>query len=217
MFVKICGLRDLESARVAVEAGADALGFILAESRRQVAPETIAPIRRQLSAGETPLPQFVGVTVNASPGEIRRATQIAGLDAVQLSGDEDSSVLPDIDLPVAKMLRFPSGTSLDAALREVEGWLSGPKPAIRVMVEGHVDGSYGGTGSRADWVLVAQIAERYPIVLAGGLTPDNVVEAVSAANPAGVDVSSGVETDGVKDHEKIRIFIAKARRSANDG
>jgi phosphoribosylanthranilate isomerase len=157
---------------------------------------------------------MVGVTVNATSQDIARSVEIAGLDMIQLSGDEDPTVLSDIDVPVIKALRFGAEVTLDEALREVEAWSNAPGPAARIIVEGHAEGSYGGTGTRADWGFVSQIAERYPVVLAGGLTPGNVADAISQAQPVGVDVSSGVETDGAKDLAKIREFVLRSRLSS---
>jgi phosphoribosylanthranilate isomerase len=214
LFVKICGLRDASSARVAAESGADALGFILAPSRRQVSADAISAIRADLTEHVDHVPMIVGVIVNALPEDIARDVEVGGLDVIQLSGDEDPAVLTHIDVPVIKALRFGMDVELDEALREVDAWLSAPVPAVRVIVEGHAEGSYGGTGTRANWDLVARIAERYPVVLAGGLTPENVAEAIAVAEPAGVDVSSGVETDGAKDLAKIREFVLRSRLSA---
>ncbi|HWV24811.1 MAG TPA: phosphoribosylanthranilate isomerase [Thermomicrobiales bacterium] len=219
VFVKICGLRDAGSAQVAVDSGADALGFILAESRRQVTPDSIREIRRSLASCARDMPQsgidpdLVGVVVNVGPDEISRIVSESGVDLIQLSGDESPEILDDLDVPAIKALRFPVGLSVDDALREVSAWLDGPHPARHVLVEGHTHGLYGGTGARADWSIVAGVAERYPVILAGGLDPENVSEAVAAVGPFGVDVSSGIETDGAKDHEKIRNFVRAARRA----
>lgn len=205
----------ITAARVAIEAGADALGFILAPSKRQIAAQEIAEIREALSAGGRTVPSLVGVTVNATKESIEQWVRDGELDMIQLSGDESVSMLAVMDVPVIKALRFPADTSPDDALREVDAWLSGPRPAARVIVEGHADGSYGGTGARADWELVARIAGQYSIVLAGGLDPENVMDAVSTVRPSGVDVSSGTETNGVKDHDKIRAFLRNARAAAD--
>lgn len=210
----MCGLRDAQSASVAAGSGADALGFILEPSRRQVSVQDIADIRRSVELEVGTVPPFVGVTVNAAPEDIARVIAVGALDAIQLSGDEPVSILAGIDVPVIKALRFTAATSLDDAIRQVDAWLSGPRPAERVIVEGHAEGSYGGSGARADWEFVARIAARYPIVLAGGLDPDNVAEAIETVQPQGVDVSSGTETDGVKDHTKIRAFVRNARSTA---
>jgi phosphoribosylanthranilate isomerase len=117
---------------------------------------------------------------------------------------------------VIKVMRFPEGMSLEDAMREIDPWFAASKPVSRVIVEGHAPGSWGGTGTRADWSFVETLAVRYPIVLAGGLDPGNVSEAITSARPWGVDVSSGVETDGRKDASKIREFV-RAARAAYDG
>lgn len=214
-FVKICGLRDAPNAQVAVDAGADALGFILAPARRQVSIEDVGRIGSSLDRS-TNHPAMVGVTVNATPQAIDDAVQVGGVEAIQLSGDETPDVLDWIDVPVFKVLRFAEGTSFEDATREVDAWYAAAKPAARIIVEGHAPGSYGGTGTRADLALVEKVALRYPIVLAGGLDPDNVVAAIAEVRPWGVDVSSGVETDGEKDPAKIVAFIERARAAAGN-
>lgn len=205
---KVCGLCDASAARVAIANGAWALGFILAPSRRQVTPEQIATIRTELPENNGVLPPMVGVTVNALASDIADAVAAAGLDMVQLSGDESPEILRDIDIPVIKALRFESGTSTGDARRAVDKWLSGSESVDYVIVEGHAAGSYGGTGTAADWELAAHLAEEFPIILAGGLTPENVGPAIQQVRPWGVDVSSGVETEGVKDPARIVAFLS---------
>lgn len=204
---KICGLRDAGAARAAINGSAWALGFILAPSRRQVMPEEIASIRAELDRDHPVLPPLVGVTVNATESDIDDMIATAGLDMIQLSGDELPDIVQHIDIPVIKALRFEAGTSVDDALRELDMWTGGRWPVDYVIVEGHATGSFGGTGTVADWELAAQLAEEYPIILAGGLTPDNVGSAVQHVQPFAVDVSSGVETSGVKDPARIRAFL----------
>jgi len=211
--VKICGLRDAASARVAVEVGADALGFILAPSRRQIAPEHIRRVRHALADVGRPLPPMVGVVVNATPAEIAAHVATSGVDMIQLSGDELPTMLDEIDVPVIKVLRFEAGTSVDDARRAIHRWHDRPRPATWLLVEGHAPGSYGGTGTVADWGLAAALAEGVPLWLAGGLTPETVGEAVRRVRPLGVDVSSGVETDGAKDAAKIAAFVRNAQMS----
>ncbi len=209
--VKICGLRDVQSARVAVEAGADALGFIVSHSRRQITPAAIRAIREELSAAFDALPPMIGVVVNTSAGDIADLVQESTVDAVQLSGDEEPEALRDIDVPVIKALRFPRGTPVDSARRQIERWLLADVPAKHVLIEGHAEGSYGGTGTMGNWTLAAEMAAEYPIWLAGGLDPTNVGSAVGQVRPAAVDVSSGIETDGTKDPAKIRAFVVAAQ------
>lgn len=211
--MKICGLRDAEAARVAVMSGADALGFILAPSRRQVSPEHVRSVRESLKQGFDTLPPMVGVVVNAGAGQISHDVDVSGIDMIQLSGDESPDLLDEIDVPVIKALRFATGTSVDVARKEVASWLDRLRPARWVLVEGHAEGSYGGTGTRADWALAAELAAEFPVWLAGGLHPDNVGEAIAAVRPFGVDVSSGIETGGAKDHAKIETFVSRVQRS----
>lgn len=206
MFVKLCGLRSLDDARAAIDADANALGFILAESKRQVAPEIVAGVREEFTSP----PTIVGVTVNLSAAELNVLFEEARLDMIQLSGDEPIDILNELEMPVIKALRFPEGTTVDQATQEVDAWLSHRHAAELVMVDGYKPGTYGGTGVKANWRLLREISVRYPIVLAGGLTPDNVATAVQLVNPFGVDVAGGTETEGVKDPEKLKAFVKNA-------
>lgn len=212
-FVKICGLRDARIAQVAIDAGADAIGFILAPARRQIGIEDLADVVANLDRSSNH-PAIVGVTVNAPSSDITEAVRVGGVETIQLSGDESPEIMEQIDVPVIKALRFAAGTSFEDATREVDRWFSASKPAARVIVEGHAHGAYGGTGTRADMELVEKLALRYPIVLAGGLDPDNVEGAIAQARPWGVDVSSGVETAGEKDAGKIMSFVQRARAAS---
>ncbi len=206
--IKIDGFRDAPSATAAVAAGAGAIGFILAPSRRQISPESIAAILGELSAGRPPV---VGVFVNESPGAIDDIVRVSGVDVIQLAGDELPSILDRLDYPIWKALRFEAGTTIDEASRIVESWLSPSRPVQAVLVDAAVPGVYGGSGHVADWDLAAGLAERYPIILAGGLTPENVADAIEAVRPMGVDVSSGVEVDGLKSPARIEAFIDESR------
>lgn len=207
MFVKLCGLRSQEDALVAMDAGASALGFILAESKRQVTPDVVASIRDEI---EMP-PTIVGVTVNNNAAELDQIYAKARLDMLQLSGDEPIDILDKLEMPLIKALRFPAGTSVDNATREVDAWLSHRHRPELVMIDAYHPQAHGGTGQLADWKLVSEIAVRFPVVLAGGLTPENVGEAIRKLRPIGVDVASGTETDGAKDPEKLRAFVVNAR------
>jgi phosphoribosylanthranilate isomerase len=207
MLIKICGLRTIEHAQAAADAGADMLGLNFAASRRQVSPEQAAVIaeavRSMPSARQV---SIVGLFVNEAPERMLAIVRQCGLDAIQLSGDEASDVtghLPDIAL--LKAIR------LDSAPSEA-GWLAADQaPDVRLLVDAHVPGVYGGAGVLADWGRAAELARRRSIMLAGGLTPENVAAAIHQVRPWGVDVSSGVETNGVKDVAKIRAFVAATR------
>jgi phosphoribosylanthranilate isomerase len=201
--VKICGLRSVEHALTAVEAGAELLGFIFAPSRRQVGPAEVAAIASAVGRRAS----LVGVFVDEAPDRMETIARMCGLDALQLSGDEDERVLRGLpaERVVIKTLRLKGAPA-------EQGWLrADPSPRLRLLVDAHVAGRYGGAGVVADWDQAASLARRREIVLAGGLTPDNVAEAIDRVRPWGVDVSSGVETDGVKDVAKIRAFVAAVR------
>ena len=203
--VKICGLRTIEHALVALEAGADLLGFIFAPARRQVSPAEVMAIGAAVRAapgGERV--GLVGVFANEAPERIAATAAQCGLDAIQLSGDEDQRLLREL----------PAGPAIIKAVRLAgaageQGWLDAQGP--RLLVDAHVPGTYGGAGVVADWGRAAELARRRPIILAGGLTPSNVATAIGQVRPWGVDISSGVETDGVKDSAKIRAFVAAVR------
>lgn len=207
--VKICGLRTVEHALTAVAAGADLLGFIFAPARRQIGPgqaATIAAAVRAAPGGQRV--GLVGVFVNESVGHMLDIASACSLDALQLSGDEPAAIVGELradrpDRAIIKAIRL-AGTDAE------QGWLEAGAP-VRLLVDAHVPGAYGGAGVVADWARAAELARRQPIMLAGGLSPDTVAEAIAQVRPWGVDVSSGVETDGVKDHAKIQAFVAAAR------
>ncbi len=204
LFVKICGLTRREDVEVALGAGADALGFILwPGSRRAVTPAHVASIARDVPAGVL----TVGVFVDASLDEIRAARDVAGLRAVQLHGSEPVSYAGALGGRVLRAL----GVEADG---EFDAW-----PADVLMVVDAIDPvSRGGTGTTIDWTRAARMARRRRTLLAGGLTPANVAEAVTTVRPYGVDVASGVEqAPGVKDAARVRDFVAAARAAAGTG
>lgn len=205
--VKICGIRDSMAAGVAARAGASALGVVLAPSHRQINPETAQEIRIALRGMNLHIP-IVGVVVNETARSLNELIEHSGIDIVQLSGDETPDLLDDVPVPVIKAVRLFPGQTAEDARRTIDPWLSHSRPVEMILLDAYADGHYGGTGLRADWALAAQLAEHYPLMLAGGLTPANVGDSVRQVGPSGVDVSSGVETGGIKDHAKIEAFIA---------
>jgi phosphoribosylanthranilate isomerase len=211
-FVKICGLRTDEAARAAALAGADALGFILAESRRRVGLDFVRETRRALLSEVDRIPAVVGVTVNAAAAEIDRIVTVAEVDAVQLSGDESPSLLDAIEVPVIKTVHVAAGMDLDALERAVDRWFDHPSSVVAILIDAKVAGAYGGSGMQSDWTVAAHLAARYPAILAGGLKPGNVMEGIQTVGPRGVDVSSGVEIAGEKDLTLIEAFVVKARQ-----
>ena len=216
---KICGIRDLSNALVAAESGADLMGFVFVEGvRRQLQPEQAAEIitefrhsvRPELVEGHPP--KIVGLFANQSASFINDVIRLCGLDFVQLCGDEPPEMWDMLDARVIRQVKvredLPRGQSLDLACRMVEQALDAGQ---RVLLDKHEVGQLGGTGIVFDWGLARDIAKDYRVSLAGGLTPDNVAEAIDTVRPWAVDVSSGVETNGLKDPDKIRAFAAAVR------
>lgn len=203
--VKICGLRSTDHALAAINAGADMLGFIFAPSRRQVSADQVTPIALAARTAAQRQVWLVGVFVNETIANIRATVARCNLDAVQLSGDEPLDYAAALaPLTIIKAIRF-DGSATEQA------WVNSSGLDTRLLVDAHVPGSYGGAGVIADWTRAAELARRHMVLLAGGLTPANVAEAIAQVQPWGVDVSSGVETDGVKDIHKIHAFVAAAR------
>ncbi len=199
--IKVCGIRTEQDGLEAVRAGADFVGLVLAASGRQVSVAQAKQIAAAVRSSGSPA-RVVGVFVNSPASEVNRIARECGLDYVQLSGDESLAYCREIEKPVIKAVHVGSG------LPELE-----KKAGLIYLLDTHVAGRYGGTGITFDWSLARQISRRTPLILAGGLTPENVGQAIREVGPWGVDVSSGVETDGVKDMNKIRAFIAAARRA----
>lgn len=207
--VKICGITNLADALVAANAGADFLGFIFYEpSPRYVLPEVVTEIvsgiRYQVSG--TP-PKFVGVFVNASLERVEQVLDECQLNAAQLHGDESPEFVNHFQERAYKALRPQSLKDAGKLTKEYHP----PTPYSLLpyfLLDAYHPTLYGGTGHVTDWTMAATMAAKYPIMLAGSLTPDNVVDAILAVNPWGVDVSSGVEaTKGKKDHEKVKAFV----------
>jgi len=203
--IKICGITHDGDARVAVEAGADALGFMFYESSsRHITPAAAAEIIRELP----PLVARVGVFVDATEDYIRQVIAVCGLDTVQLHGSESPEFCRRFGgLKVVKAFRVVDLDSLQALpTYGTSAWL----------LDSYVPGKAGGTGAKFNWNLAIEAKKLgRPIILAGGLTPQNVTQAVQQVRPFAVDVSSGVESSpGRKDPQKVRDFIAAARSLA---
>ena len=230
--VKICGVRSPEQARQAFDAGADLIGVVFAESRRRVSLEAARAIRAALgprvliaeataaaldaARREAGRPLLVGVLARRSVEEINRIAAAVDLDLVQLSGGEDAAFAARIDRPVIRAIHVEAGAS-DAAVaaRHILEDAARSPAAITMLDTGSPQG--GGSGAVFDWAVAEAVARARPIMLAGGLTPENVAEAVRRVAPWGVDVSSGVETDGLKDAAKVRAFVAAATGAAPAG
>jgi phosphoribosylanthranilate isomerase len=235
--VKICGVRTVHHAQVAAEAGADMVGLVFAESRRRVTP---AEAREVTAASYLRRPRFVGVFVNEDPDVIGRLAGELRLDLVQLSGDEAPEEYARLQVPYLKVVHVRSGTVAQDVLRSAEryrqavaivldsggtrfahppsrspsSWRAGaplPSPVSGRGVGGK--GVWGGTGLALDPAIAAGVVRQFSglVMLAGGLRPETVATVVRTVQPWGVDVSSGVETDGAKDEAKITAFVAAAK------
>ncbi|WP_342376020.1 phosphoribosylanthranilate isomerase [Myxococcus stipitatus] len=202
--VKVCGVTRLEDARAAWEAGADALGLnFYPRSPRYVTLETA----RALARTRPPLGAVIGVFVNASPDDIRAAVKECGLTAVQLHGDEPPEACSGYGVPVIKALRVQGAEDVTRARAYL-----GVGDVAGLLLDGAAPG-YGGGGVGFDWSLVAGLSgSGVPVLVAGGLKPSNVAEAVRATRPYGVDVASGVESaPGIKDMDAVRAFVRAAK------
>ncbi|PLX78390.1 MAG: phosphoribosylanthranilate isomerase [Desulfuromonas sp.] len=199
--VKICGITNEADALHAVACGADALGFVFfAKSPRCV---DVARVRAIVDC-LPPLVATVGLFVNETVETVNRTVAAAGIDVVQLHGDETPEDCRKIERPVIKALRVKGRETVAE---------SGLYPVRGILLDAWHPDKFGGTGSSFDWTLAAEVSSEVPLILAGGLTPENVADAIRAVNPYAVDVSSGVESaPGKKDPEKVAAFIANARK-----
>jgi len=210
--VKICGLTNVGDALCAAEAGADLLGFIFyPPSPRYVPPESARRIADAVRRMPSPV-RLVGVFVDEEEETIKRIASLCGLDYAQLHGAESPAMASSLmaqGLDVIKSFRVRDESSLMGIERyQVAAYL----------LDAYVAGRPGGTGRTFDWALVERAKAHGPVILAGGLNPDNVIEAVRATAPWGVDASSGVELEpGRKDGDKVRHFVAAVRSSEAGG
>jgi len=210
--VKICGITEVSYAQAAIEAGADLIGVVLAPSPRKVTYEKAREIAIAVKKHNLPA---VGVFVNMPAATVNNAALSCGLDWVQLSGDESWEYCQQIEKPVIKTIHISPSLSereLLAHLEDGQEKLGDRSPIY--LLDTLVENKYGGTGKIFAWEIARRAVARYQVIIAGGLHPGNVGQVVADLRPWGVDVSSGVESQGVKDVEKIKAFI-KAVRSAN--
>jgi phosphoribosylanthranilate isomerase len=200
--VKICGITNVNDALLAVEAGADALGFVFFhKSPRCMTPSQATSIIQMLP----PLVQVVGLFVNETADLVNAVADQCRLDIVQLHGDESPAFCDQINRRVVKVFRMKDAGSLAKMQNyRVAGYL----------LDAWSSSAYGGTGQTFDWDLAREAGRHGPLILAGGLTPENVAEAVKRIRPYAVDVSSGVETvPGKKDPVKVQEFISRAKEA----
>jgi phosphoribosylanthranilate isomerase len=204
--VKICGIKSAAQARCALDAGADHLGFILYKPvRRYVEPAAVRDIVAECRSARPEGWSAVGVFVNEPLDELNAIVAECGLDLAQLCGEEDRDYAMSVACPVIRVVRVPRSDHHETM----------PAPdtlgATRLLIETALPGHYGGTGTTFDWAGLGDAASE--AFVAGGLNPTNVAQAIRVARPWGVDVSSGVERDNVKDPELIRAFINEVRKT----
>lgn len=198
MLVKICGIQTIEAAEVAVEAGANLIGFVFARSKREITPEKAAQIATSIPNSV----KKVGVFVNETAENMIDIAETVDLDMIQLHGDETSELVAQLPYKTIKAFSIDSVDEKALKAFDADYYLIDSPPKIH----------RGGSGETFDWNLVTQLnIDPEKLILAGGLSVDNIKQAIHTVQPAGIDVSSGVETDGQKDHDKIKQFIIKAK------
>jgi phosphoribosylanthranilate isomerase len=218
--IKICGIKTLKDAHAAIEAGADYLGFnFYLKSVRFIEKSACAEITSVLKR-EHPQIKLVGVFVNSSVAEVKDILETCSLDLAQLHGDEMPEMVASFNGKAFKAIRLSSSESAEAsvypflksALFRESVTESADSPVM--LVDAAVKGVYGGSGVTADWTAAAELAKKYPLLLAGGLTPENVADAVRQVKPWGVDVASGVESaPGEKDAAKMSAFVKAVKQT----
>jgi len=208
--IKICGIRDENHALAAVEAGADFIGLVFAPSKRQVTPTKACEIASAVKKSSDAT-KVVGVFVNAPASQVNEIADFCALDWVQLSGDESWEYCREVVEPVIKAIRIGQQSPEELYAELSAGGELLPSQRFITLLDSQVEGKYGGTGESFNWNLAQQVAKRFPVIIAGGLDPENVARLIETVRPWGVDVSSGVETNGLKDASKIRAFVKAVR------
>ncbi|MCK5126957.1 MAG: phosphoribosylanthranilate isomerase [candidate division Zixibacteria bacterium] len=199
--IKICGITNIEDAVTAVEAGADALGFVFANSPRRISPSQV----REIISALPPFLVTVGVFVDSPKEEIERVCAVSGINVVQLHGHESQEFIDSLSKPVTKVFRVKDNSNVKSLLADYR--------LRHFLLDTYDENNLGGTGKSFNWTI-AQIASAFGrVILSGGLNPENIRQALTVAKPYAVDVSSGVElSPGVKDKLKIQQFINEVRQ-----
>jgi phosphoribosylanthranilate isomerase len=211
--IKICGIKYEDTALAAAEAGADYIGMVFAASSRQVTPAEAEKITAALKKHKSKV-KTVGVFVNERMTTVRKIADTCRLDWVQLSGDESWEYGAELARPLIKVIRVNAKNGTDEIAEQLA---SGKKQMADkkhlFLLDTIVSDKYGGTGVTFDWSLAKPAAKKYDVIIAGGLNPTNVGQAINQLKPWGVDVSTGVETRGTKDLKKITKFIEAVREA----
>ena len=213
--IKICGIKTLNDAVAAIDAGADYLGFnFYPKSVRFIEKDICEEITSALKQ-KYPHIKLVGVFVNSAVEDVKDILETCSLDLAQLHGDETPEMLEALDGKAFKAFRGVVDVETDTLSGTRNRMIANGEPAF--LVDAAVKDLYGGSGVTADWNGAAELAKKYPLLLAGGLTPENVAEAVGRVKPWGVDVASGVESaPGEKDARKMKAFVRAVRSVSSD-
>ena len=215
--IKICGIQTAEAALTAAESGADLIGFVFVPGRRRrLEPDQAREILSAVRRGSGNVPKAVGLFADQPLEEVNRIAGTLGLDMAQICGQESLEYCAKVDVPVIKVLHVKGGGEEEvASLGERMAALE--RQGHWITLDRYVKGLQGGSGRTFDWEIARRLSQKgFRFLLAGGLTPENVAQAVRTVKPWGVDVSSGVETDGVKDPQKIRAFIHQVKTASNE-
>ena len=212
--VKICSVQEAEHIVAAAEAGADYVGLNFVPRARRRLPEEkakgmVAEYWKKHKRGD---PRLVGIFADQPAEEVNRILEECELDMAQLSGRESVEYIRQVKRPVIKAVHVPLGQPLEQVIESLEKTLRELETAgATALLDPDAGEAKGGTGASFDWGIARELAKRHLFLLAGGLTPENVAQAVREVQPWGVDVSSGVESKGVKDVRKIRAFVREAK------
>ena len=210
--VKICGITEEFHALAAVEAGADFIGLVFAPSSRRITPAKAYEIASAVKKNSNTT-KVVGIFVNAPQSMVNKVADFCGLDWIQLSGDESWEYCRDVIKPIIKAIPVEQQSPEEIYAKLSAGSKLLSTQRFITLLDSQANGKYGGTGLTFDWEIAQQVARRFPVIIAGGLNSENVAQAIEMVAPWGVDVSSGVEVDGIKSPAKIRAFIEAVRRA----
>jgi len=216
IWIKICAITNLPDAQAGRAAGADALGFIFAPSSRRIEIEQAAEIISSLTDDI----EKIGVFVNQKPAQVVEVAERAGLTGVQLHGDEPADQMPEYRQAVGqrKIIKTLQASELLKSPDGLNGYLRSRPSIDAILLDAGSPSQRGGTGQTFDWIaaapMVARVRAQMPVIIAGGLNPENVAEAIRLFAPWGVDVVSGVEREiGRKDEARLRSFVGAARQT----
>ena len=210
--VKICGITEESHALAAVGAGADFIGLVFASSSRRITPAKAYEIASAVKKNSNTT-KVVGIFVNAPQSMVNKVADFCGLDWIQLSGDESWEYCRDVIKPIIKAIPVEQQSPEEIYAKLSAGSKLLSTQRFITLLDSQANGKYGGTGLTFDWEIAQQVARRFPVIIAGGLNSENVAQAIELVAPWGVDVSSGVEVDGIKSPAKIRAFIEAVRRA----